>query len=95
MSALLLLPADVNRSLQAKPFEEKVTHYVKQNLYAASLASSTYQHQPQFKRFIEEENLPFRSYEHFGLEEQEERGKLVLALANRIWSPDRLDQYRL
>jgi uncharacterized protein with ParB-like and HNH nuclease domain len=95
VSALLLLPADVNRSLQAKPFEEKVAHYVKQNLYAASLASLTYQNQPQFKKFIEEGHLPFRSYEHFGIEQQEERSKLVLALANRIWSPDRLDQYRL
>lgn len=95
VSALLLLPADVNRSLQAKPFEEKVTHYVKQNLYAASLASITYQHQPQFKKFVEEESLPFCGYDHFGIEQQEERGRLVLALANRIWSPDRLEQYRL
>jgi len=43
-ASLLLLPADVNRSLQAKPFEEKRTHYAKQNLYAASLDTSAYQH---------------------------------------------------
>jgi uncharacterized protein with ParB-like and HNH nuclease domain len=95
VSALLLLPADVNRSLQDKPFEEKVPHYVKQNLYAASLASTTYQHQPQFKKFIDEQDLPFHPYEHFGTSQQYERSKLVLALANRIWSPELLEQYRL
>jgi uncharacterized protein with ParB-like and HNH nuclease domain len=93
-SALLLLPADVNRSLQAKPYEEKVAHYAKQNLYAASLAVITYKHQPQFRKFIEQENLPFRSYDEFNMGEQIERCGLVLALAKKIWSPERLEQYR-
>jgi uncharacterized protein with ParB-like and HNH nuclease domain len=94
VAALLLLPADVNRSLQDKPFEKKAPHYAKQNLYAASLTPATYQHQPQFQSFITTENLPFRPYEHFGVREQEERNELVLALANKIWSPDRLDLYQ-
>lgn len=94
VAALLLLPADVNRSLQDKSFKEKVPHYAKQNLYAASLAGITYQHQPQFTKSIAAEALPFRAYERFVLQEQAERGQLVLALANRVWSPDRLDHYR-
>jgi hypothetical protein len=95
VSALLLLPADVNRSLQAKPFKDKAPHYAKQNLYAASLATITYEHQPQFRKFAAEEGLPFRPYGRFKPEDQEERSKLLLALANKIWSPARLDQYRL
>lgn len=94
VAGLLLLPADVNRSLQDKLFEEKAAHYAKQNLYASSLTSAAYQHQPRFRSFITTENLPFVPYEHFGKREQEERSALVLALANKIWSPERLEQYR-
>jgi hypothetical protein len=94
VAALLLLPADVNRSLQDKPYGEKVPHYAKQNLYAASLAAITYQHQPQFTQFAAAEALPFMAHERFGPQEQVERRELVLALANRVWSPDRLNTYR-
>jgi uncharacterized protein with ParB-like and HNH nuclease domain len=94
VAALLLLPADVNRSLQDKGYEEKVPHYAKQNLYAASLAEITYKHQPQFLNLIKEQALPFRACAKFGREEEAERSQLVLALANKVWSPDRLDHYR-
>lgn len=94
VAALVLLPADVNRSYQDKPFELKVPHYVKQNFYAASLTEATYEHQPQFAKFITAEQLPFRSYDRFGKGEQQERSALLLALAGRIWSTDRLDVLR-
>ncbi len=93
VAGLLLLPADVNRSYQAKPFEEKAPHYATQNLYAASLTASAYMHQPKFKKFCTDENLPFKSYEHFGKSEQLERRQLVSALVSRIWSSERLNDY--
>jgi hypothetical protein len=94
IGGLLLLPADVNRSYQDKPFDEKAPHYAKQNLYAASLTETAYQHQPQFKSFVDNSGLPFRAYTNFGKAEQQERRKLVLALANKVWSPERLEEYR-
>ena len=84
------MPADVNRSYQAKPFDEKAPHYAKQNLYAASLTRAAYQHQPQFQAFIAREGLPFRPYESFGKAEQRERRDLVLVLTQKVWSPQRL-----
>lgn len=93
IGGLLLLPADVNRSYQDKPFETKAPHYAKQNLYAASLTEAAYRHQPQFVSFIEREHLPFKAYETFGKFEQMERRELVLELAHRVWDPKRLDQY--
>ena len=51
VGSLLLLPADVNRSLQDKPFSEKVPHYAKQNLLAASLAPGLYQTSPNSPHF--------------------------------------------
>jgi hypothetical protein len=90
VGSLLLLPADVNRSLQHKPFTEKQPHYAKQNFYAASLAPSVYQHQPQFERFRQTYNLPFQAFTNFGKAEQQERQKLVSALVEIIWSPERI-----
>lgn len=91
--ALLLLPADVNRSLQDKSFAEKLPHYAKQNCFAASLGGSAYQHQPQFGAFRSSTGLPFKPYKSYGKTEQEERAGLILGLANLVWSPDRLREF--
>lgn len=94
VAGLLLLPADVNRSYQDRPYEDKAPHYARQNLYAASLTPAAYEHQPQFQAFIKTEHLPFQPHEHFGKKEQEQRSQLILTLANKMWSPGRLDKYR-
>lgn len=93
VASLLLLPADINRSLQDKPFDEKAQHYAKQNLYAASLTAMAYVHEPQFKQFRAASELPFKSYEQFGKSEQIERRELVDGLVNLVWSPSRLSEF--
>lgn len=87
IGGLLLLPADVNRSVQAKPYEEKARQYANQNFFAASLTEQPYSHQPQFRSLIDKDGLAIRPMARFGPAEQEERTSLVLALAKRIWSP--------
>jgi len=93
VAGLVILPADVNRSYGGKPYADKAPHYVKQNLYAASLTEAAYSHKPQFNAFIQRERLPFKPYTIFGKKEQQERRGLVKALANRVWSPERLYKY--
>ncbi len=90
IGSLLLLPADVNRSLQAKSFAEKQPHYAKQNFYAASLDPSAYKHQPQFEKFLTTNSLPFQAFNDFGKIEQQKRRELVEALVEIVWSPKRL-----
>ena len=90
VASLLLLPADVNRSLQDKTYSEKRPHYAKQNFYAASLDAVAYLHQPQFQQFVARHQMPFRSFETFGKKEQMERQTLVAALVEHVWSPQRL-----
>jgi uncharacterized protein with ParB-like and HNH nuclease domain len=90
VASLLLLPADVNRSLQAKPFTQKRAHYAKQNFYAASLDASAYLHQPQFQQFAAAHQLQFKSFDTFNKDEQLSRRTLVAALVDMVWSPDRL-----
>ncbi|BAO80999.1 uncharacterized conserved protein [Serpentinimonas raichei] len=92
VASLLLLPADVNRSLQAKPFDQKRPHYAKQNFYAASLDASAYQHQPQFQQFAAANQLPFKAFDSFTKEEQLARRELVAALVELVWSTDRLQK---
>jgi uncharacterized protein with ParB-like and HNH nuclease domain len=92
VASLLLLPADVNRSLQDKSFTQKATHYAKQNFYAASLDPSAYQHQPQFEKFRAANGLTFEPFQKFGKEEQLKRRALVEALVHRVWSPTRLEE---
>ena len=90
VASLLLLPADVNRSLQDKAFDQKRAHYAKQNFYAASLDANAYLHQPQFQQFSAAHHLPFRPFETFTKQDQLERRELVAALVELIWSPERL-----
>lgn len=92
VASLLLLPADVNRSLQAKAYPEKVHHYAKQNFFAASLSPDIYQHQPQFEKFRNLYSLQFCEYQDFGKAEHYQRMQLVEALVERIWSPERLKE---
>jgi uncharacterized protein with ParB-like and HNH nuclease domain len=92
VASLLLLPADVNRSLQAKPFDQKRVHYAKQNFYAASLDASAYVHQPQFQQFAAAQELPFKPFQTFTKEQQLERRELVAALVELVWSPQRLQE---
>lgn len=93
IASLVLLPADVNRSLQDKSYADKVGHYAKQNLLAASLHDSRYQNQPQFRYFIEKYDLPFKAYGEYDLSAQAERRELIEALVNLVWSPERLSKY--
>jgi uncharacterized protein with ParB-like and HNH nuclease domain len=90
IAGLLLLPADMNRSYQDKPFVEKSPHYAKANMYAASLNRSAYEHQPQFSLFIEKNNLRFEPYSVYGKAEQDARRVLIKQLVKMIWSPERL-----
>lgn len=94
VAGLLLLPADVNRSYQDKPFETKSPHYAKQNLYAASLTASAYEHEPKFAAFRQAQGLPFKPYVQFDKNAQKERRALVAALVSQVWSTARLNEYK-
>lgn len=89
--ALLLLPADVNRSLQDKPYGYKLGKYASHHVYTASLGRGAYVNQPQFEAFRSEMNLPFAAFDTFGKVELDARRQLVARLVDQIWSPDRLN----
>lgn len=91
--ALLLLPADVNRSLQDKPYDYKVQKYGMHHLYAASLSPGAYASQPQFDAFRTRHALPFKVHAAFDKDAWTDRLGLVAQLVDLVWSPDRLKAF--
>lgn len=92
IGGLLLLPKSFNASYGDLPYAEKRGHYLGQNLLARSLHEQAYDHNPGFRRFIEESGLAFRAHGEFRKADLDARQELYRALAERIWSPDRLAQ---
>src|SRR3989344_3906686 len=82
---LLILPQDKNRSFNDATYNQKLPMYFGENLLAKSLNENCYKNNPQFKRFIEEQNLPFKAETEFTKASIETRGKLYNALCNKIW----------
>ena len=58
------------------------------NIYAATLGEQTYRNNPRFKRFIIDNNLPFKPYKKFGKVEVDKRTRLVIRLVNLIWNAE-------
>lgn len=90
IGGLLLLPKSFNASYGDLPYAKKREHYQGQNLLAKSLHENAYEHNPGFRRFIEESGLDFRAHPEFTKADLDARQDLYRRLAERIWSPDRL-----
>lgn len=85
---LLLLPKDFNASYGDMPYENKVTHYLGQNLLARSLHPGCYDHNPSFGRFCNRYHLPFKPYpDRFSAKDMAERQALYRQLCELVWSP--------
>lgn len=87
---LLLLPKSFNASYGDLPYEEKLPHYLTQNLLARSLHPQCYEHNPGFVHFVERSGLPFKPYERFDRQALDERCELYTQLAEQIWNPEHL-----
>ncbi len=85
---LVLLPSDFNQSYGALPYNEKLPHYVKQNLLVRSLAPVAYEHEPGFSQFMDRTGLQFQSHLDFRKQDVDMRQELYKEIAKRIWNPD-------
>lgn len=93
IGGLLLLQRGINQSLNAATYEHKRDAYAAHgaNLLARSLHPQAYQNNPAFLALIDSTGLPFRHYDGFGPEEQQERQELYIRIAEWVWNPSRLD----
>ncbi len=88
IGALLILRKTINASLGDSDYIQKLVKYCSTdgNIYAASLGKQTYQNNPGFKKFIDENNLSFEPFDKFGKEEIPRRIDVVIQLVNLIWN---------
>jgi hypothetical protein len=90
IGGLLLLPKSFNASYGDKPYAQKREHYLKQNLLAQSLHEKAYEHDPGFRRFVEESKLPFCPHANFRKADLDDRQILYRKVAEQIWNPENL-----
>ncbi len=85
----MLLPKSFNASYGDLEYAPKRELYLGQNLLAQCLHEQAYEHNPGFRRFIEETGLPFRAHSEFKKADLDVRQDLYRRLAERIWSARR------
>ncbi len=90
---LVLLPQDINRSLNDSAYSKKLPKYFGQNLLASSLNENCYENNPNFLRFANANNLKFNPSNDFTKETIKERQTLYLEIAKLIWNTDNLQKY--
>jgi hypothetical protein len=87
---LLLVPKKFNASYNDLEYQDKLPHYLSQNLLARSLHPQCYERNPGFRQFVERTQLPFRPHEGFNKADLEARNTLYRLIAERIWNPEDL-----
>ena len=90
VGGLVLLPKGTNQSFGADTYEDKVVHYLKQNLLTASLNDKSYEKNPNFTNFVQRSGLPFKPHSQFKRADLMERQELYRQICEQIWSPERL-----
>jgi hypothetical protein len=90
IGGLLLLPKSFNGSYNDKTYDKKLPHYFGQNLLAKSLHPKCYIHNPGFLQFKDESGLLFKPHPQFKKQDLDERQELYRAIAELLWSPERL-----
>lgn len=86
LGGLVLLRRGPNQSYGGKPYASKKEHYIKDNLLVKSLCPLAYENNPNFKKLITEEDLPFEPHDAFNKSDLEKRQALYQTLCERIWT---------
>lgn len=85
LGGLLLLKGFDNISSSNESFKKKLKSYANTLYWNETLRSDTYKSKLDFDRMIQEYKLDFKPYESFGVEELEERHKLLFDMVRIIW----------
>lgn len=89
LGALVLLPRGTNQSYGDKPYNQKLGHYIKENLLVQSLCELTYQNNPNFLTMKNTLSLPFQPHFEFKKQDIMVRQNLYEKICEAIWSlPD-------
>lgn len=87
---LVLLTRGTNQSYGAMSYQEKVEHYLKENLLAKSLNQKAYENNPNFLGMASRLGLPFKPYANFNRSAIDERQALIQKICEVLWM-ERID----
>ena len=82
---LLLLPNGSNQSYGDLPYKEKVPHYIKENLLAKTLCKETYDHNPNFIKFVKQNKICVEAKAEFKKKDILDRCRFYKQLCEIIW----------
>ena len=82
---LALLPNGTNQSYNDLPYENKLVHYVKENLLVKSLTPLAYENNPNFISLNKRLGNKFKPHTQFKKQDVEERQDLYRVLCEHIW----------
>lgn len=86
LGGLVLLKGVVNESSNNELYQDKLRTYSGSGyLFAETLTKDFYKSNPEFKKFIEKENLNFQPFDIFDKDEIESRHKLLFEIVKKIW----------
>ncbi|MFB7281638.1 DUF262 domain-containing protein [Streptomyces hydrogenans] len=93
LGGLLLLEKSINASFGADIYSDKLPHYFRQNILAASLHPNAYRRHPTFEKFrkrwdLEASFIPYP--DSFDKKAIDQRGALYRQLCERVWRIDEL-----
>lgn len=92
IGALILLPNGTNQSYKDASYEEKLSHYIKENTFAQSLNKLFYAKNPNFLNSIKIQELGFKPHKTFKKNDIVERTELVKKICENIWNTDNFEK---
>jgi Protein of unknown function (DUF1524) len=82
---LVLLPQGTNQSYGAMAYDEKLEHYLKENLLVKSLHPKSYENNPNFVGMAGTLGLKFKAHKSFTKADIDERQALIRSICEVIW----------
>lgn len=93
VGGMLLLTRGRNRSLQARPYPEKVKVYATESVLAQTLTPSFYANNPTVATRMQELGLHAGAIEHFNMAAILERQEFYKDIAARVWDASVFDRF--
>lgn len=88
IGALILLPNGTNQSFNSDKYEDKLSHYLKENTFAQSLHPECYVKNPNFLKSTNLSQIEFKSHTSLRKDNIKQRYKVVSQLCQQVWSLD-------
>ena len=85
LGGLLLLKGNTNQAIGNEPYAIRISAYIQDLLWNATLHTDTYHANIDLRHLIERNGIALRPLEKFGPEELDERHKILAQIVELIW----------